>query len=89
MPYPSNDGPDDSYSTVSEQLRAFIERIERLEVEKKEVADQIKEVYAELKGQGYETPVVRHIIARRKKDSGALEEFESILETYLAALGDV
>lgn len=89
MPYPSNDDPTDAYSVTADELRQFVERIEQLDVEKKDIADQTKEVYAEAKGRGYDTSVLRHLIARRKKKPDALAEFESILELYRAALGDV
>lgn len=69
------------------ELRAFIERWERLEVEKKDIADAQKEVMAEAKGRGYDTKVMRAVIARRKKDAQELAEFEAILELYLADLG--
>jgi uncharacterized protein (UPF0335 family) len=69
------------------QLRAFVERIERLEEEKKEVAEQIKEVYAEAKGTGFDTKILRKVISLRKKDAEERQEEEYLLETYLTALG--
>ncbi|WEX10335.1 DUF2312 domain-containing protein [Chelativorans sp. AA-79] len=69
------------------QLRAFIERIERLEEEKKNISDDIKDVYAEMKGNGFDTKAVRTIIKLRKKDQAERQEEEAILHTYMHALG--
>ncbi|MBB5752597.1 DUF2312 domain-containing protein [Prosthecomicrobium pneumaticum] len=69
------------------ELRQFVERIERLEEEKKGIADDIKDVYAELKGRGYDTKAVKRIVALRKKDANEREEEEAILELYKNALG--
>jgi uncharacterized protein (UPF0335 family) len=69
-------------------LRAFLERIERLEEEKQTIADDIKEVYAEAKGTGYDVKIMREIIARRRQDRDKLIEHEEILDIYLAALGE-
>jgi len=71
------------------QLRAFIERIERLEEEKKTISDDIKEVYAEMKGTGFDTKAVRAIIRLRKQDQAERQEAEAILDLYKAALGMV
>ncbi|MCT8988933.1 DUF2312 domain-containing protein [Chelativorans sp. SCAU2101] len=71
------------------QLRAFIERIERLEEEKKTISDDIKEVYAEMKGNGFDVKAVRTIVRLRKKDQAERQEEEAILELYKAALGMV
>lgn len=68
------------------ELRAFIERIERLEAEKQDAADGQKEVYAEAKGRGYDTKIIRKVIARRKRDRQDLAEEAAILEVYEAAL---
>lgn len=69
------------------QLRSVIERIERLEEEKKAIADDIRDVYAEAKASGYDSKALRHIIKLRKQDLAARQEFESIVDTYMAALG--
>lgn len=69
------------------QLRSIIERIERLEEEKKEVAEQVKEVYAEAKANGYDTRILRKVVALRKKDPAERSEEEAILDLYLDALG--
>ena len=68
-------------------MKAIVERIERLEEEKKEVADQIKEVYAEAKGNGFDAKVLRKIVSLRKKPAEEREEEEAILDLYLSALG--
>ena len=68
------------------QLRAIIERIERLEVEKQDAAQAQKDVYAEAKGDGYDTKIIRKVIARRKRDRADLAEEEAILEMYENAL---
>jgi uncharacterized protein (UPF0335 family) len=70
-------------------LRAFIERIEKLEEEKKAIADDIKEVYAEAKGTGYDVKILRKIVSIRKQDRDQRREEEEILDLYLAALGMV
>jgi uncharacterized protein (UPF0335 family) len=74
-------------SIAADQLKAFIERIERLEDEKKALADDIKEVYAEAKGTGFDTKIMRKIISLRKKDHAERQEEEAIMELYLQALG--
>ncbi|MBK9082175.1 MAG: DUF2312 domain-containing protein [Rhizobiales bacterium] len=71
----------------AKHLRAFIERIEKLEEEKKTIADDIKDVYAEAKGTGYDTKVMRKIVSLRKQDKDKRREEEEILDLYLAALG--
>lgn len=69
-------------------LKAFIERIERLEEEKKAIADDIKDVYAEAKGNGYDVKIMRKIISLRKQDENKRREEEEILDLYLSALGE-
>jgi uncharacterized protein (UPF0335 family) len=76
-----------SQTVAAGQLRAFIERVERLEEEKKTIADDIKEVFAEMKGTGFDTKAVRKIIRLRKQDQAERQEEEAILDLYLAALG--
>ncbi|RIJ17771.1 DUF2312 domain-containing protein [Henriciella mobilis] len=71
-----------------EKLRLTVERIERLEVEKKEVADQIKDVYAEAKAMGYDPKILRQVVRLRKQDRDERQEQESLLETYMIALGE-
>ena len=72
-----------------EKLRLTVERIERLEVEKKEVADQIKDVYAEAKAMGYDPKILRQVVRLRKQDRDERQEQESLLETYMSALGEI
>ncbi|MFK7868461.1 MAG: DUF2312 domain-containing protein [Roseobacter sp.] len=72
---------------TAERLRSFVERIERLEEEKKEVAEQIKEVFAELKSDGFDSKAIRAIVRRRKQDPDAVAEEEAVLDLYLNALG--
>ena len=74
-------------SVAQDQLRAFVERIERMEEEKKAIADDIKEIYAEAKGNGFDTKVLRQVIRIRKQDRAERLEQEAILDLYLAALG--
>ncbi len=69
------------------QLKAFIERIERLEEEKKTIADDIKDVYSEAKGTGYDIKIMRKIVSLRKQDRDKRREEEEILDLYLTALG--
>lgn len=68
-------------------LRAFIERIEKLEEEKKAISDDIKDVYVEAKGAGYDTKIIRKIVSIRKQDRDKRNEEEEILDLYLSALG--
>ena len=74
---------------AGDQLKAFVERIERLEEEKKGIADEIKEVYAEAKGNGYDVKVLRKVVALRKRDLDERKEEEAILDLYLQAVGEV
>ena len=72
---------------AKDQLKAIIERIERLEEEKKTISDDIRDVYAEAKGNGYDVTALRTVIRLRKQDKHERAEQEAILETYLHALG--
>ena len=78
---------DGTYRVATDELRAFVERFERLEVEKKDIADAQKEVMAEAKSRGYDTKVLRKIIGLRKRDPLDLSEEEAVLELYKEALG--
>ncbi|OYX45405.1 MAG: hypothetical protein B7Z02_02260 [Rhodobacterales bacterium 32-67-9] len=80
---------DATYNVAADELRQFIERFEHLEAEKKDIAEQQKEVMAEAKGRGYDTKVLRKVIALRKRDKDDLAEEEAVLEMYKAALGMV
>ena len=83
----SETSSDTSYRVTADELRQFIERYERLEAEKKDIADQQKEVMAEAKSRGYDTKVMRKLIAMRKRDREELAEEEAVLELYKEALG--
>jgi uncharacterized protein (UPF0335 family) len=72
---------------AADQLRLFIERIERLEEEKKGIADDIRDVYSEAKGQGYDTKIMRAIVRLRKMEKNDRDEMDALLDTYRAALG--
>jgi|TARA_B110000240_G_C13054584_1_gene264819 uncharacterized protein (UPF0335 family) len=77
----------ESYRVTADELRSFIERIERLDAEKKDLAEQQKEVMAEAKGRGYDTKVIRKVVALRKRDENDIAEEEAVLEMYKEALG--
>ncbi|GAA4121888.1 DUF2312 domain-containing protein [Aminobacter aganoensis] len=85
----ADDITETSQTVAAGQLRAFIERIERLEEEKKTISDDIKDVYAEAKGTGFDTKAVRTLIRLRKQDQAERDEAEAILDLYKAALGMV
>lgn len=78
---------DATQTVAASQIRSFVERIERLEEEKKAISDDIKDVYAEMKGQGFDTKAIKTIIKLRKKDVNKRQEEEAVLELYMAALG--
>ncbi len=77
----------DPYNVTADELRQFIERYEQLEREKKDILEQQKEVMAEAKGRGYDTKVLKLLIARRKRKADDIAEEEAILELYKQALG--
>ena len=79
-------GPD-SYRVAGEELRQFVERFELLEIEKKDISDQQKEVMAEAKSRGYDTRIMRKIVSLRKRDLEDVAEEEAILSMYKTALG--
>ncbi len=72
---------------AADQLRLFIERIERLTEEKQGIADDIRDVYSELKSQGYDAKIVREIVKLRKMSNDDRQEMEAILDSYKSALG--
>ena len=72
---------------AGDRLKSFIERIERLEEERKTLSDDIKEVYAEAKGTGFDTKIMRQVVRMRKLDKADFQEQEAILDLYLNALG--
>ena len=77
---------EQSYSVTGDELRQFIERIERLEAEKQDAAEAQKEVYAEANGRGYDVPVLRKVVSRRKRDRDDLAEEAAVLDLYENAL---
>jgi uncharacterized protein (UPF0335 family) len=79
--------PETKTTFAQGQLRSLVERIERLEEEKKTIAGDIKEVYAEAKGNGFDTKILRKVISLRKKEAAEREEEQSMLDLYLEALG--
>jgi len=80
-------GHNSATKFAKDQLRAVVERIERLEEEKKTISDDIRDVYAEAKGNGYDVKALRTIVRLRKQDANERAEQETILETYMQALG--
>ena len=77
----------ESYQVTAAELRQFIERIERLDSEKKDIADQQKEVMAEAKGRGYDTKLIRKIVSLRARDANDIAEENALMEMYREALG--
>lgn len=77
----------DKGSIAAQELRLFVERVERLEDEKSGIAGDIRDVFDEMKGRGYDVKIVRKLIAVRKKKKGEHDEEQMVLETYMAALG--
>ena len=88
-PTTSTCDPVGSYDVSAAELRSFIERWEQLDGEKEAASELQKEVMAEAKGRGYDTKVIRKVIALRKRDRNELAEEEAVLEMYKAALGMV
>ena len=85
-----NDASNESFSTTAVaagQLKSIVERIERLEEEKREVAEQIKEVYAEAKANGFDAKTLRKVVSLRKRSTEERQEEEALLDLYLHALG--
>ena len=85
---------DDAHSDILNQdaqgrLRSIIERVERLEQEKAEVMEQIKEVFAEAKGAGFDVKILRKVVRLRKQDRAKRQEEEAILDLYLSAIGEI
>ncbi|MBD0426959.1 DUF2312 domain-containing protein [Aquisalinus flavus] len=77
-----------SGGVAAERLRSFIERVERLEEDKAAIMEDIKEVFAEAKGEGYDVKILRQVIRIRKMDRAERQEQEAILDLYLSALGE-
>lgn len=82
MTYPANEP-----SVAQDQIRAFVERVERLEEEKAALVSDIKEIYSEAKGNGFDTKILRKIVSIRKMDANERQEQEALLELYMSALG--
>ena len=82
-----NDVSDTTYRVTADELRQFIERIERLDAEKAELADQQKEVMSEAKSRGYDTKILRKLVALRKRDKDDIAEEEAVMDMYRQALG--
>ena len=85
---PDVDGGGNSASVAGARLRALIERIERMEEEKKAVADDIKEIYAEAKGNGFDVKIIRKVIRIRKQDRAKRQEEDAIMDLYMVAIGE-
>ena len=78
---------NDAYNVTADELRQFVERFEQLESEKKDVAEQQKELLAEAKGRGYDTKVMKKVIALRKRKPDEIAEEQAVLDMYMSALG--
>jgi uncharacterized protein (UPF0335 family) len=81
--------PDVLNQAAQNQLKSIVERVERLELERAEVAEQIKEVFAEAKGNGFDVKILRKVIRLRKQDRAKRMEEEAILDLYLSAIGEI
>ena len=79
--------PNATASFAADQLKSFVERIERLEEEKKALSDDIKDVYGEAKANGFDVKILRQVVSLRKQDADERQEQQTILDLYLAALG--
>ena len=77
----------EAYRVTADELRQFIERFENLEIEKRNIADQQKEVMAEAKSRGYDTKILRKLVVLRKRDLQDIAEEEAVLDMYKSALG--
>ena len=86
-PAPKHDSTEASTSFAKDQLKAIVERIERLEEEKKAISDDIRDVFAEAKGNGFDVKALRTILKLRKQDRDERQEQEAIVELYMSALG--
>lgn len=82
-----NSNVDVLNTTAQGKLKSMVERIERLEEDKSAVANDLKEVYAEAKGEGFDTKILRQVIRLRKKDSAKRQEEEALIDLYVAAIG--
>ena len=82
-----NENSGEAYRVTADELRQFIERFENLEIEKRNIADQQREVMAEAKGRGYDTKILRKLVVLRKRDLQDIAEEEAVLDMYKSALG--
>lgn len=83
----NSEAVDTPSANNGEELRSFLERVERIAAEQKDLADAVKEVFAEANGRGYDVKILRKLLAMRKRDKDDLDEEDAILELYKAALG--
>lgn len=81
--------PDVLNSTAQGQLKSIVDRVERLEVEKAEIMEQIKEVYNEAKGNGFDVKVLKKVVRLRKKDRAARQQEDTVTDLYLSAIGEI
>jgi uncharacterized protein (UPF0335 family) len=86
---PGDHDPEVMNSAAQARLKSFIERIERLEEEKASIANDIKEVKAEAKGEGFDVRIINRVVALRKMDKAKRQEAEALLDLYLAAIGEI
>ena len=86
---PNDDSPDVLTASAQSRLRSIIERLERLEEDKQAVMVDMKEVFAEAKGEGYDVKILRKVLRLRKQDKAKRQEEEAILDLYLSALGEI
>lgn len=84
---PEIDGGGNAQTVAASQLRSLIERIERLDAEKQEIARDIREIYAEAKGNGFHTKAIRELVKLRKQDAAERQEHEAIVDLYKSAMG--
>jgi len=83
----NDESSNNTYRVTADELRSFIERIERLDAEKKDLAEAQKEIMAEAKSRGYDTKIIRKVVALRKREPDDIAEEEAVLEMYKEALG--
>lgn len=88
MTYPRNEADGVGDAVEGDQLKSIVERIERLAEEKATIADDIKEVYAEAKGNGYDPKIIRKVVALRRRDLHERKEEEALIDLYLQAVGE-
>lgn len=83
----NDESSNNTYRVTADELRSFVERIERLDAEKKDLAEAQKEVMAEAKSRGYDTKIIRKVVALRKREPDDIAEEEAVLDMYKEALG--